>query len=162
MRQQIATSYGKSIVIAKSDLIILVVSGTLLGAAIYRWDQNTRHVDTSTVLANTRVEAPTADNGSTIDSTITLTASNTNGNDSAGLTTDTQVIIETPTVASVVVEEPAEEDTGRPYLIHVVRSGDSLSEIAARYNTSVTALRDANGINGSTIYIGQEILYPAN
>ncbi len=147
-----------SIVIAKSDLIILVVSSSRLGAAIYRWDQNTRDVNTSTVLANTRVEAPASpvnsDDGNLITTSIATAGSSSVELNPQPETASLPVVVETVPVED---EQPA-----RPFLIHVVRSGDSLSEIAARYNTSVRALREANGISGSTIFIGQEILYPAN
>lgn len=152
--------------IAKSDLIILVVSSTLLGVAVYRWDQNTRNVDTSTVLANTRVSSQTAatDTSSvaTTSSSATLADQTLDApiNGTVSESVNEQVSVDTPT--TVVVTEPLVVEPARPFLIHVVRSGDSLSEIAASYNTSVQELRNANGINGSTIFIGQEILYPAN
>ena len=44
---------------------------------------------------------------------------------------------------------------------HVVRAGDTLSEIADRYNVSVTALRSANGLGrSSTIRVGQKLRVP--
>ena len=142
--------------IAKSDLIILVVSSTLLGVAVYRWDQNTRNVNTSTVLANTTVAASTPPS----DSDLVSTASTSIADPILDNSNITDARVDTPT--TVVVTEPLVVESASPFLTHVVRSGDSLSEIAATYNTSVQALRDANGISGSTIYIGQEILYPAS
>ncbi|WP_355660052.1 transglycosylase SLT domain-containing protein [Halomonas salifodinae] len=44
---------------------------------------------------------------------------------------------------------------------YVVRSGDSLSAIAARYATSVSTLRNRNGLNGDTLQIGQTLRVPA-
>jgi LysM repeat protein len=41
-----------------------------------------------------------------------------------------------------------------------VKSGDTLSEIAERFGTSVDALRAANGISGSTIRPGQRLEVP--
>ena len=41
--------------------------------------------------------------------------------------------------------------------IHVVRSGETLSGIAARTGTSVSQLRRLNGIQGSTIRVGQRL-----
>ena len=38
-----------------------------------------------------------------------------------------------------------------------IRSGDTLSDIAARNNTSVAKLKSLNGIKGSNIYAGQKI-----
>lgn len=42
-----------------------------------------------------------------------------------------------------------------------VRSGDTLSGLAKRYDTSISAIRSANGLSGDTIYVGQELLIPA-
>lgn len=150
---------GYQNVIAKSDLVILAVSSSLLAVAVYRWDQNTRNVDTSTVLANTRVEqtAPAVTSAATLNTETPLTAQVT-----AQVTEQVVEVQEAPIVATIAVEpsEIAEPET--QLLTHVVRSGDSLSEIAAQYDTSVGELRRINGISGSTIFIGQEILYPSN
>jgi len=150
-------------VIAKSDLIILVVSSSLLAVAIYRWDQNTRDVDTSTVLANTRVIAPaeTTDVANTALSTTSVAAVNS---DDTQLNAGTQVVPEATDVTTAVVTPTptVEAAPARTYDTYIVKSGDSLSKIANQYNTTVSTLRDLNGITGSTIFIGQEILYPNN
>ena len=143
--------------IAKSDLIILVVSSTLLGVAVYRWDQNTRNVDTSTVLANTQVAATES-----VADTVTATAAGSSGALVTNQSADSLIADGADTPTTIVVEEPEVTEAASPFLIHTVRAGDSLSEIADTYNTSVQALREANGISGSTIFIGQEILYPSN
>jgi len=45
---------------------------------------------------------------------------------------------------------------------HVVRYGDNLTRIAARYGTTVWAIAQANGIwNPNHIYLGQVLLIPA-
>lgn len=44
---------------------------------------------------------------------------------------------------------------------HVVRRGDTLSEIAQRYRVSVAALKRANGLEGSRLRVGQRLLIPA-
>lgn len=143
--------------IAKSDLIILVVSSTLLGVAVYRWDQNTRNVDTSTVLANTQVAATES-----VADPVTATAAGSSGALVTNQSADSLIADGVDTPTTIVVEEPEVIEAASPFLIHTVRAGDSLSEIADTYNTSVQALREANGISGSTIFIGQEILYPSN
>lgn len=43
---------------------------------------------------------------------------------------------------------------------HVIRRGDTLSEIASRYNVSLQALRATNGINGDRVYVGQTLRIP--
>ncbi|TWT02449.1 LysM peptidoglycan-binding domain-containing protein [Planomicrobium sp. CPCC 101079] len=40
---------------------------------------------------------------------------------------------------------------------YIVKSGDTLSKIALQYKTSVSTLQKANGISGSTIYVGQKL-----
>lgn len=44
---------------------------------------------------------------------------------------------------------------------HTVASGDTLSGIARRYGTSVSALQAANGLSGSNIRIGQKLAIPS-
>ncbi len=44
---------------------------------------------------------------------------------------------------------------------HVIRRGDTLSEIAQRYNVSVSRLRATNRINGSRIRVGQVLTIPS-
>jgi len=43
---------------------------------------------------------------------------------------------------------------------YTVRSGDSLSSIAASQGTTVSALKEANELTGNTILIGQELVIP--
>jgi len=43
---------------------------------------------------------------------------------------------------------------------YVVKSGDSLSKIAARNGVSTQALRDANGLTGDKIIVGQKLVIP--
>ena len=146
--------------IAKSDLIILVVSSTLLGIAVYRWDQNTRNVDTSTVLANTTATAPASStNSGSTGQTLTATALDADTGTSNGSSSQ---YIDPQSVAPSAAVEPVVVETVDVYSTYTVRSGDSLSEIASRYNTTVNELQSINGINGSTIFIGQEIQYPNN
>ncbi|WP_341502094.1 N-acetylmuramoyl-L-alanine amidase [Gallaecimonas sp. GXIMD4217] len=44
--------------------------------------------------------------------------------------------------------------------IHVVRSGESLSLLASRYGTTVTAIKRANNLSGSVVRIGQKLTIP--
>lgn len=48
---------------------------------------------------------------------------------------------------------PAAEDEG----IHIVRGGETLSEIAVRYRLPLSQLRELNGIEGSRILVGQKL-----
>jgi membrane-bound lytic murein transglycosylase D len=47
-----------------------------------------------------------------------------------------------------------------PRLIHTVRSGDTLSGIAARYGSSASAIRQANGLRSNLIHPGQSLVVP--
>jgi LysM repeat protein len=46
--------------------------------------------------------------------------------------------------------------------LHVVRSGETLWRIAAKYNTSVNAIRQANRISGDTVAVGQALVIPVD
>ena len=47
-------------------------------------------------------------------------------------------------------------------LSHRIERGDTLSEIAARYGTSVARIRQANGLAGNRIRVGQVLTIPAD
>ena len=46
------------------------------------------------------------------------------------------------------------------WLVHKVRSGETLSEIAEQHATSVASLKSTNQLRGSTIRVGQTLLVP--
>ncbi len=48
----------------------------------------------------------------------------------------------------------------RPAAEYIVRSGDTLSEIAVRYNVSVATLRRTNGLKSDRIRVGQKLRIP--
>ncbi|MEX2321781.1 MAG: LysM peptidoglycan-binding domain-containing protein, partial [Saccharospirillum sp.] len=62
-----------------------------------------------------------------------------------------------PPPGTWVAWQKRESGTLRRY---VVVSGDTLSGIASRNNTSVSRLREVNQLNGTAIRIGQVILIP--
>lgn len=51
-------------------------------------------------------------------------------------------------------------DPNQPLIYHTVQRGDTLSNIARRYNVSVAAIRATNGLTSDTIYVGQRLLIP--
>jgi len=59
---------------------------------------------------------------------------------------------------TVLDENP--RDTWAPRMIHVVRQGDNLYVIARKYGSSVSAIRQANGLRGSLIRPGQSLVVP--
>jgi len=62
------------------------------------------------------------------------------------------------TVVTVLAEVPRSE--WAPRMIHTVRRGESLYTIAQRYHSTVSAIRQANGLHGSLIHPGQSLVVP--
>ena len=60
-----------------------------------------------------------------------------------------------PLASTREVKEPAPGDN-----VYVVQPGDSLSEIAAKKDTTVSALREANGLSGDRILVDQKLIIP--
>jgi len=66
------------------------------------------------------------------------------------------------------VSASASSNTNTTYLTfaysykHVVQRGDTLFQIALKYNTSVYAIQLANGLSSTYIYVGQALLIPTN
>jgi membrane-bound lytic murein transglycosylase D len=61
-------------------------------------------------------------------------------------------------VEAILAETPRTD--WAPRMIHTVRRGESLSAIAARYGSSVGAIKQANGLRGSMIHPGQSLIVP--
>ena len=61
-------------------------------------------------------------------------------------------------VVTVLAETPRSD--WAPRMIHSVRRGESLSTIAARYGSSVGAIKQANGLRGTMIHPGQSLIVP--
>lgn len=162
--------------IAKSDLVILAISGALLATSIYRWQSTMSPVPRSPAVATspvpqTNVNRPVAaDNQLTGNSTAPTSAS---GNDR-----QTDVPVEAPTANAAEIGDStpsnasanttdngvsdtasADADTGL-YGTYIVQPGDNLTYIANLHGTSVDTLRTINDIQGSLIYVDQELLYP--
>lgn len=52
------------------------------------------------------------------------------------------------------------EHERKSYRHYVVRSGDSLGQLASRYGSNIHAIRKANNMTGNTIRIGQTLMLP--
>lgn len=61
-------------------------------------------------------------------------------------------------VAAVLAATPRSE--WAPRMIHTVRRGESLSTIAAHYGSSVSAIKQANGLRRTLIHPGQNLIVP--
>ncbi|MGB0291570.1 MAG: LysM peptidoglycan-binding domain-containing protein [Luteolibacter sp.] len=63
--------------------------------------------------------------------------------------------------SSTASTPPPSKPTPKPSVTrHTVKRGDTLSHIARRYGSSVSAIRRANGISGSLIFPGQKLIVP--
>ena len=60
-----------------------------------------------------------------------------------------------------VLRIPSTESTGGSYFEYTVRSGDTLWQLAQRYNTTVDAIQNLNGLSGSNLNIGQILKIPS-
>jgi LysM repeat protein len=68
-------------------------------------------------------------------------------------------LTEDAVVALTATPEPTEEGEGDG-VIHEVKAGDTLSEIAVQYGVTVDALKAANDLDSDTIRVGQELVIP--
>lgn len=154
-----------------SDAVIILVSAAALTAGLYRW-QNSMDPDvlvrsTPAVISSTGPTAePQVNEGrpNVLGNAVTSRNAAASGtvlrtpNDNTvavGVTTPVNIATGSNNVTT------SSNIAGSPlYGSYIVRSGDSLSLIAQRYGSSVAALQDINGISGTLIQIGQEVLYP--
>ena len=74
-------------------------------------------------------------------------------------TTVLRLPVGTAVAAQAVLDSNPSSDWA-PRMIHTVRSGDSLYTIARRYGSSVSAISQANGLRGSLIRPGQNLIVP--
>ncbi len=89
-------------------------------------------------------------------SNILDSAFNTNtspGNPSAATSTPPTLIIVTPT-------PPGSGGGGGNAISYTVVQGDNLTSIAARFGTTVNAIKAANGLTSDLIYVGQVQIVP--
>jgi len=63
-----------------------------------------------------------------------------------------------PAVEEVLAETPRTD--WAPRMIHTVQRGENLSIIAARYGSSVSAIKQANGLRRNMIHPGQSLVVP--
>ncbi|MDB4223047.1 LysM peptidoglycan-binding domain-containing protein [Granulosicoccus sp.] len=158
--------------IGKSDLFILVVSGSLLVAGIYRWqsnlslmsanvqqvsvqpvNQSSNTAVTSAISANNAISQTTISAVTGVQTSTPIVVSEQSSTTNIVANNNEQVLIDVP-----VLDAP---DNNQPLFgRYTVVSGDYLSKIAQRYGTTVQTLQDVNNINGTLIEVGQEIRFP--
>jgi LysM repeat protein len=54
---------------------------------------------------------------------------------------------------------PTPSPTATPF-IHSVIAGDTLYDLAARYDTTVNAIMEANGLTSTRLSVGQQLIIP--
>lgn len=100
--------------------------------------------------------APTPTPTKSLVPTFTATATHT------ATATPTETATPTDTPMPVPTETPTPTATPTPpYTTYVVQSGDTLSGIAARFDTTAQAIMELNGLTSTIISIGQELLIPS-
>lgn len=162
--------------IAKSDLVILAISGTLLATSIYRWQSSLSPTPRSPAVATS--PAPQTNVNRPVAADTPLTSDSLGSTSASGTDRQTNVPVAAPTANAAGVDDSttsatsantssndaaeaasADTDTGL-YGTYIVQPGDNLTYIADLHGTSVDALRTINDIQGSLIYVDQELLYP--
>jgi LysM repeat protein len=77
-----------------------------------------------------------------------------------GLTSDTiypgQVLVIPAPPTSTATPTPLPANT----VLYVVKTGDRLARIAARYGVTIEAIQKANRLSNETVYVGQKLLIP--
>jgi LysM repeat protein/RNA polymerase subunit RPABC4/transcription elongation factor Spt4 len=101
----------------------------------------------------TSTATPTSSATSTPTSTVTPTPS------SIPTLTNTPTPSPSPTAMLVETSTPTPSVVATPF-IHIVKAGDTLYDIAARYGTTVKAIREANGLTSTRLNVGQRLIIP--
>jgi LysM repeat protein len=89
----------------------------------------------------------------------TPTSSTTPTSSSTPTATSIPTTLPSPTATPTETFTPAPSATATPF-VHIVASGDTLYDIAARYDTTVQAIMEANGLTSTRLRIGQQLVIP--
>jgi len=65
-----------------------------------------------------------------------------------------------PSASVVPASNPPQATPGPSQTIYVVQEGDTLNLIAQRFGTTVAAIQTANGLSGTEINVGQQLIIP--
>ncbi len=141
--------------ISVSDIVILAASSTLLAVAMARTDLSGNTLPATGA-------APIAYSTTTFDSTPVEEPAVINADqiDASTLASDGTVIVTTGSDTSAAFKEP-EIIREATFNTHIVQSGEYLSLLAQRYNTTVSELQALNNLTSSKILVGQKIAYPS-
>ena len=158
--------------VAVSDAVLVLVSATVLGAGLLHWQNNVdKAISASQRPVNSArinqlplpASVPAEQNilvaqREPITSANTFTAEQANYEASVNQTNGANGELSSPAVSANATANSALNASR--YGDYFVQSGDSLSQIAEQYDTSVSLLQQINGLDGTVIQIGQKIQYP--
>lgn len=88
------------------------------------------------------------------------TASRTTSSRPTGTASRSSSSSKKPTVAKTTKPKPKPKPAVAKTTRHTVRKGDTLSGLASKYGTSVSAIQKANGISGTMIRDGKSLVIP--
>jgi len=138
-------------VIAKSDIIILVLASSLLAVGVNRWSGNLQAAEAGMLATNQQsIPVPTIQTPAP-----TVVASL----DTQQATEPALPVVAVAPAAPTAVSVPADNPVNA-YGVHTVSSGEYLGLIAQQYSTTVATLRAINELDGNLILVGQELQYP--
>lgn len=166
--------------IAKSDMVILLLSASLLAAGIVRWQANLANLSRpAAIVTAPKLIQPDQSSQLTASPAIQQNAPTTRsvsantqfgatgGNNTVGTTNATGNTQQTglsgaaaPLVTTANQTQQATAVNEPLYGAYIVVYGDYLSKIANNFGTTVETLQRINNISGSRIDVDQQILYP--
>jgi LysM repeat protein len=168
--------------IAVSDALLIVTSIAILGSGLYRWQNNIEAAELAHLRSLPVVQmqqeinnTPVPAEQNTIAATRQAISVNTTDDGSNNIPiVDTSVSREETAASVLPADQTVEQENSSSDLAeststvvdtlplgnYTVSAGDTLSEIAVRFDTSVDALQQLNDIDGSTIFVGQQLSYP--
>lgn len=172
--------------IAKSDFTILALASALLAFGLFRaygqapqnLASNYRPSSTANAVKTARtpstqvlpaVKAPTGNVAVTqptdSDDVVVNIATNQAASVSAfdnSIDSQNKELVFVEASAQIDQSNPPADAEGVLLMVHTVKSGEYLSLLAKRYNTTVETLQELNLLSGTTIQIGQDLIYPSS
>lgn len=67
---------------------------------------------------------------------------------------------EKPEITPVSQPKPESKPATKKAVVHIVKRGETLSGISARYNVTISALKKHNKLKNSTVFVGQKLKIP--
>lgn len=166
--------------IAMSDAVILLVSASVLGSGVYRWQNNVAladvqagHATQASQLAQATSTGQSQANTLTREEVIVMRSqggligkpvnnqSNTlNAPSNGSLLNNPGNAEGTALAGSQNVNNDSQPANAPLYGLHIIEPGDTLSALSERFGTTVGSLQSINSIDGTLIHVGQELHYP--